>query len=210
MSRMDKYENDILEIKKSRTERNEDLYKDIYMNTTIVSLDEVLTDNFTDDIDEPELLIEEENSTSIPVMEERNYDVNVYLEKAKEKRLQENIKKINEDNVDYEKIKIQNDEISRLIKEIETKEKEQDLFKDLLPDNDNTIETTGMIDTRLNTIIEENDNVDIIEDTDDFSDVNNKDNKVIIKKHKVKKLPFIVFVSSLLLLIIVIILLILK
>lgn len=201
MSRMDKYD----DIKKeevvfSRTQKNQDMYKDVYLNNTFVDYGDVKI--------EKETVSPKEEEVSV-VYEEKNYDVNEYIRKAHENRINDNLKR-SLDNTDCEVCLVseKEDEISKLIKSIEEKEQEfeTEFFSDLLPDENQVtaIESSG--ETKLEKVIDEKKMEDYHEDIvddgrDDFKDVYDKK----IKKLD-KKTPIIVFSVTSCLLVVVIIL----
>lgn len=201
MSRMDKYE----EVKKdervfSRTQRNQDMYKDVYLNNTFVDYGDVK-------INEEE--IEEKVEEPVPVEYiEKNYDVNEYIRKAHENRVNDNVKR-SLDNTDCEVTRVneKEDEISKLIKSIEEREQEFDteFFGDLLPDDGDTVVTDPVDETKLEKVIEKEElenyhEEKIDEGRDDFMDVLDK------KRSGNIKLPMIVFCITAFLLVVVIVL----
>lgn len=201
MSRMDKYE----EVKKdeqvfSRTQRNQDMYKDVYLNNTFVDYGDVK-------INEEE--IEEKVEEHVPVVYvEKNYDVNEYLRKAHENRVNDNVKR-SLDNTDCEVTRVneKEDEISKLIASIEEREQEFDteFFGDLLPDDGDTVVTDPVDETKLEKVIdkEELENYHeekVDEGQEDFSDILDK------KRSGNIKLPMIVFCITAFLLVAVIVL----
>lgn len=201
MSRMDKYE----EVKKdervfSRTQRNQDMYKDVYLNNTFVDYGDVK-------INEEE--IEEKVEEPVPVEYiEKNYDVNEYIRKAHENRVNDNVKR-SLDNTDCEVTRVneKEDEISKLIKSIEEREQEFDteFFGDLLPDDGDTVVTDPVDETKLEKVIEKEElenyhEEKIDEGRDDFMDVLDK------KRSGNIKLPMIVFCITAFLLVAVIVL----
>lgn len=201
MSRMDKYE----DIKKeeqvfSRTQRNQDMYKDVYLNNTFVDYGDVKINE-----EEKEENVEEH----VPVeYVEKNYDVNEYLRKARENRVNDNVKR-SLDNTDCEVTRVneKEDEISKLIASIEEREQEFDteFFGDLLPDDGDTIITDPVDETKLEKVIEKEElenyrEEKIDEGRDDFMDVLDK------KRSGNVKLPMIVFCITAFLLVVVIVL----
>jgi len=201
MSRMDKYE----DIKKeeqvfSRTQRNQDMYKDVYLNNTFVDYGDVKIKE-----EEKEENVEEH----VPVeYVEKNYDVNEYLRKAHENRVNDNVKR-SLDNTDCEVTRVneKEDEISKLIASIEEREQEFDteFFGDLLPDDENTIITDPVDETKLEKVIEKEElenyhEEKVDEGQEDFGDILDK------KRSGNIKLPMIVFCITAFLLVVVIVL----
>lgn len=200
MSRMDKYE----DIKKeeqvfSRTQRNQDMYKDVYLNNTFVDYGDVKIK----EEEEEEKVVEPSGLEYV----EKNYDINEYIRKAHENRVNDNVKR-SLDNTDCEVTRVneKEDEISKLIASIEEREQEFDteFFCDLLPDGD-TIVTEPVDETKLEKVIdkEELENYHeekVDEGQEDFGDILDK------KKSGNIKLPMIVFCITAFLLVAVVVL----
>lgn len=197
----------------SRVNKNQNVYQDIYMNNSYISIDDLFDEkkDTPDDVEEKKDYID---------YEEKNYDINEYLSKARERFQPDDEKR----NLDEEFLKGE-DEISKLISSIDEKNQEEDFFGNLISDNSDTmidgqltkdeiLETTSYeeytFDTTTNSIqlskvlgdetmvnlaLEEEKN------NEGFSDIE-KNN--ISSKSK-RKLAIIIFVLSLLLLIGVII-----
>ena len=131
--RMDKYNDvkekieDDVEPSYSRVNKNQRIYQDIYMNNSYVSIDDLLND-------EEEIIPEDEVKEDSQVYEEKNYSIDDYLSKARE-RLKPDEEKRNLD----EEFQKQEDEISKLIADIDEKNKEEDFFGELLSDNSDTM-----------------------------------------------------------------------
>ena len=205
MSRMDKYdENNGENLVLSRTQKNQDMYKDVYLNNTLVDYGEINIDEKKEEIpDNEDVTIE---------YEEKNYNINDYLKRAHENRVNDNVKR-SLDDTDCEVVKVneKEDEISKLIASIEDKENEQnqdtEFFGDLLPDNDNTVITDPVDETKLEKVIEKEE----IENYHDEKEDNGEDDfKDILddkkKKSSNNKLPAIIFGITFVLLIVVVVL----
>lgn len=204
MTRMDKYE-EIKEDAYSRTKKNEDLYKDVYLNNTLVDLNKIINEESS----EIELETKEEILEIKEIYyEEKNYDLAKFLDEKRRQRVQDNLPRSLSDD-----LKKSDDEISELLLKIEQKDSEEDLFKELLPDySETTILNTQEEKENLNNFVSDEVinnfvmNKDLSE-TNGFMDL--EETKIIEKKkvnHKKKnKLPIIVFSTTLLLLIISII-----
>ena len=203
MSRMDKYEDNREDLVLSRTQKNQDMYKDVYLNNTFVDYDEIKLEEKEEDV----VTVE----TTTIEYEEKNYDVNEYIKKAHENRVNDNVKRsLDDTDCEVAKVNEKEDEISKLIASIEEKEKEQnqetDFFGDLMPDNENTIITDPVEETKLQNVIREEEIENYHEEKnddgiDDFKDI--LDEK---KKGSNNKLPIIIFGITLFLLIVVVIL----
>lgn len=197
----------------SRVNKNQNVYQDIYMNNSYISIDDLFDEkkDTPDDVEEKKDYID---------YEEKNYDINEYLSKARERFQPDDEKR----NLDEEFLKGE-DEISKLISSIDEKNQEEDFFGNLISDNSDTmidgqltkdeiLETTSYeeytFDTTTNSIqlskvlgdetmvnlaLEEEKN------NEGFSDI--EKNNISLKSKR--KLAIIIFVLSLLLLIGVII-----
>ena len=136
---------------------------------------------------------------------------------------------------DVNKVSEKKDEISKLIEKIEEKEREEDIFSDLMPDDSDTVVTDPIkddtsstlntdpnfdIDDSLNTRIEDL-KLDTLIGDDTFITYAKEEEKkkrdeesfrdIIEPKHKLpKKLPLIIFGVTLAILVIVIIILLIK
>lgn len=137
MSRMDKYideeyeneESPREEVVLSRVNRNQVMYDDVYFNRTKTDIDSVIDSvGIEEKVTEPETLNEVK-------YEEKSYSVNEYLEKAHENKSPDNARR----DIDDTAFKEQEDEIRRLIASIDEKEIEEDFFKDLKGENEDTL-----------------------------------------------------------------------
>lgn len=117
----------------SRVDKNRKIYDDIYKNNSYVSLDDFLDE----DIEKQNEQTEKEEE--IIDYEEKNYSVNDYLLKARERFKPDEEKR----NLDDDFLKGE-DKISKLIASIDEKDQNEDLFSDLIGDNSET-----MIDGQL-------------------------------------------------------------
>ena len=130
--RMDRYRDnneDDNETVLSRTIKNQDIYKDAYLNSSVVDIDNILQEDKN----------EESSSIDIqekpPIYEEKSYDVNEYIKKAHEKFMPDNaMRSLNDENFQN-----QEHEITKLIATIDEKENSEELFSDLMGDDENTM-----------------------------------------------------------------------
>ena len=142
--RMERYEetNDELNENKnlSRLEKNKDIYRDIYTNSSYVEFSNILN------IDEPTAEIEDENIQEKEKIdyEQKNYNINDYIEKAHENiKPDSDIRSLsNQEFIEGE------DEISSLIKEIDEKGEDEDFFEHLKGDNEDTMIKGQLIDEK--------------------------------------------------------------
>lgn len=204
MSRMDKYEDKDIVV--SRTIKNQDMYKDVYLNSTLIDLDMKKEEK-----KEPE----EEVVPTITYVQ-KNYSVTDYLSKAHEKRVNDNaLRSLDNTDCEVERVKEKKDEISRLISDIEQKERNEDFFKELMPDEENNTLIMEPVSDKLEEALDENliyeyaysSETKVIED-DDFKDI---EKDVVVKnKKKSNKLPLIFFLVTLFILILVIVFVVIK
>ena len=124
MTRVDKYYDEYHDengeaIKKeaplSRVLRHQNMYDDVYMNTTLVDINNILPSEENTDLEEKK---EEEQITEPEVYQEKSYSVSDYIEKAHEKINPDNAKR----DINSAEFKEQEDEIRRLIDSINEKE----------------------------------------------------------------------------------------
>jgi len=132
--RMDRYEEKKEEVKEekvlSRLDKNKDMYNEVYLNSSYVDLNNILNVDEANDVE-----VQEENPTTKIEYQEKSYNVNDYLEKARENYHPDNDKRSLTDKefLDTE------DEISKLIEKINEKEEDSEFFSDLISDNENTM-----------------------------------------------------------------------
>ena len=215
----------------SRTERNNRIYNESYLNSSVIDIRNGVSDIFGEE--QPEV-IEEEIPQEIYI--KKNYDVDDYIEKAHENKENDNLmRSLVDTDYDVNKVSEKKDEISKLIEKIEEKEREEDIFSDLMPDDSDTIVTDPIkddtsstlntdpnfdIDDSLNTRIEDL-KLDTLIGDDTFITYAKEEEKkkrdeesfrdIIEPKHKLpKKLPLIIFGVTLAILVIVIIILLIK
>ena len=158
MSRMDKYTTDEYEEMPqeeavlSRVNKNQVMYDDVYFNRTRVDINSVIDgDDVVKPLEKEDILPEEEK------YEEKSYSVREYLEKAHENKSPDNLKR----DIDDTAFKEQEDEIRRLIASINEKEENEDFFKDLKGDDEDTtigakFKTDEFNDTIYETLKNEN------------------------------------------------------
>ena len=208
MGRMDKYEEPI-DTSLSRTKKNEILYKDVYLNNTLVDISNIMCEDYIETEEEQEPVMEIETLKYT----EKSYDINKYLQEKRLIRVKDNLPR----SLD-EEIKKSDDEISQLIYKIEQKEKEEDLFNDLMPDDEYATVIEGnneltnfvsndVIDNYvMNKELDETNSFMDLDDTKIFEDKK----KIKNSKKKNKELALIVFCSIALVLVGIIIYVIIK
>ena len=139
MSRMDRYnENDVQEndslssetVVLSRINKNQRIYEDVYFNSSVVDINNIMNGENNEVEEQKDDAVYQEES-----YEEKNYDVNDYLQKAHEKLSPDDAKRSINDN-DFQQ---QEDEIRKLIASIDEKEEQDDFFSDLKGDNEDTL-----------------------------------------------------------------------
>ena len=112
MGRMDKYEEGST-VSYSRTRKNEDLYKDVYLNNTLIDFNKIVTleDEIINEEQEPVIEFKTINYT------EKEYNLNKYLEEKRALHQKDNRpRSLNEE------IKKSDDEINELVSKIESEE----------------------------------------------------------------------------------------
>lgn len=221
MSRMDKYtdeeqENETSEeVVLSRVSKNQIMYDDVYFNRTVVDINSVIEG---DDIKEEV----KEDVIPTETYEKKSYSINEYLEKAHENKSPDNLKR----DIDDTAFKEQEDEIRRLIASINEKEEEEDFFKDLKGDDEDTLveaklktddfndsiyeslKNDNMIDedSVLDHVLSDETVVDLENSEDDT--INHTFEKIMLEDRKAErksnKLPIIIFCTVLAILIIVV------
>ena len=226
--RMDKYndeivEDEILEEKQeeknefSRTEKNDRIYRETYLNSSVIDIRNGVTDIFGEE-EKPEV-IEEEIPKEIYI--KKNYDIDDYIEKAHENKQNDNLmRSLVDTDYDVNKVKEKKDEISKLIEKIEEKEQKEDFFYDLMPDDSDTVITdpvesetldTPIDETRLDTLIGDDTFISYAKEQEEKKQEEESFKDIIEPKHKLpKKLPLIIFGVTLVILVIVIIILLIK
>lgn len=207
----------------SREEKNQDMYKDVYLNNTIVDINNIFGKSEDESVSE-----ETENINKIEVYEEKSYDINAYIEASREKHTNDNAKRSLEDT-DFINTE---GEIKKLIATIEEKEQEEDIFNDLRGDNEDTMIggklKTDEFDIDIYNALKDNDTNDgniifnqglgektvheleLAEDEKldhTFQKIFESDQKEVAKRNK---LPLIIFSITLSILIIVILIVIFK
>lgn len=133
--RMDRYD-EISDSKQTRTNKNQELYTDVYLNNVYVdinNLKDVMDSEESVNKDNPKV-VKEETYTNY-TYKEKNYDIKEKVQTVLENKQDDNIKR----SLD---IGVNSLEIDNLIKTInennKNKEKESNLLSDLLPNDDNT------------------------------------------------------------------------
>ena len=227
MTRVDKFNDEYNEEEKtisqeevvlSRVNKHQKMYDELYMNNSIVDINNVLSYEENEGKEE----VKEEEPTQKEVYEEKSYSVNDYLNKAHEKVSPDNAKR----DINNQEFKEQEDEIRKLIDSINEKDENEDFFKDLKGDNEDTmigakfktdefndsiyenlkmeklLDGNTILDHALsdNTVLnlekEENNKLDHT-----FEEILKSDNRI---RNKSKKLPIVIFSITLFILIVVI------
>ena len=203
----------------SRVLKHQNMYDEIYMNNTVVDINNVLSDENVDEEKEEF----DDTSKEIFVYEEKSYSVNDYLEKAHENASPDNAKR----NINNNEFKEQEDEIRKLIDSINEKGEDEDFFKDLKGENEDTMigakfktdEFNKSIYEALkaeNTVLDHvlgDDTVTNLEKEEEnkldhtFEEILKNDIKI---RKKRKQVPIIIFSITLFILIVVILIIVLK
>ena len=208
----------------SRERRNQDIYNNAYLNSSVVDISNILP--LMDD--EEKDIIKEDKEIEPIIYEEKSYDVNEYLKKAHEKYTTDDAKR----DLDQE-FQNQEDEIRKLISAIDEKEDIEDIFDDLRGENEDTMIggklKTDDFDTNIYEILKEDEeriklgNTVLKQAISDETLMKAQLKEEEMRDHsfdgiedqsdnpkKRKKLPIIIFVVSLLILIGVVLYILLK
>jgi hypothetical protein len=230
--RMDKYKDESLDEEPvveeetshdefSRTEKNNRMYHETYLNSSVIDVSKGVSSIFGDS--EEETLVEEEIPKEIYI--EKNYDVDDFIEKAHANKENDNLmRSLVDTDYDVNKVNEKQDEISKLIEKIEEKEQQEDFFSDLLPDeNSNTaitdpvfeetsLDSDTIEETKLETLIGDETFMNFAKAEEEKKQEDESFKDIIEPKVKLpKKLPLIAFiVSAVILLIVVILIIVLK
>ncbi len=176
--RMDRYEdeNKNNEVTKTRLDKNQELYTDVYLNNVYVdinNLKDVMTDN-----DEDVKNVKNNYDYTIDYnYEEKEYDINKSIEKALQNKVDDKMKR----HLDIED---SNKEIQELIKNItaNSKNQEDNLLEDLMPTNDNTTVIPPLpepiLDTSIYSKVLEKDEEKEETSGDIFADTTNEYDKI--------------------------------
>ena len=143
--RMDRYEEEekTNDTKQTRTNKNQELYTDVYLNNVYVdinNLKEVMErENYDENNNQETLKIVKEPLSVNNSYQEKNYDILSIIDEAIKNKKDDNLKR----NLDIENIN--NLEIDSIIQSINENQKEEEkelkkdnLLADLMPNDDNT------------------------------------------------------------------------
>ena len=230
MMRVDKFNDEYDENEKkvpkeepilSRVNKHQNMYDELYINNSIVDINNILPsekEEETNDNIEEEVYNEES-------YEEKSYSVNDYLTKAHERSTPDNARR----DINNTEFKEQEDEIRKLIDSINGKE-EDDFFKDLKGDNEDTLigakfKTDEFNDsiyeslkkenmdnnTMLDHILSDNTVLNLEKEKENkldhtFEEILKSDNKL---RKKSKTLPIVIFCVTLFILIVVVVIILL-
>lgn len=136
--RMDRYEDELKlgEAKQTRTNKNQELYTDVYLNNVYVDINN-LKDvvNNQEEVVLGDIKLVRDKKTVNYSYEDKNYDIVSIIDDVIKNKKDDNVKR-SLDTITHE------EEITSLIESIEenivSKENDSDLLSDLLPSNDNT------------------------------------------------------------------------
>ncbi len=219
--RMDKYKDESLDEEPvveeetshdefSRTEKNNRMYHETYLNSSVIDVSKGVSSIFGDS--EEETLVEEEIPKEIYI--EKNYDVDDFIEKAHANKENDNLmRSLVDTDYDVNKVNEKQDEISKLIEKIEEKEQQEEFFSDLMPDNNSDTVVTDpiMLDDRLDTLIGDETFINYAKEQEEKQEEEESFKDILEKKHHLpKKLPLFIFIGLVIVLIVVIILIIIK
>ena len=184
--RMDRYDESIESSKKTRTNKNQELYTDVYLNNAYVDMNEI-NDVVTDNEVKEEKVIDFKDISY--QYKEKNYDIKEIIENAIENN-PDSLKRSIEHTTDIENI------IKSINENHRENEKNDNLLSELLPDSDTTtimepldtaITNTGLVDT---SVIHKDEMSNEIKDEIENEDVKDESFKDEVKSNK--KIIFIV------------------
>ena len=129
--RMDRYEEDNMDAsKRSRTDKNQELYTDVYLNNAYVDINEI-SDVVNDNEENVDIKKKLDVKTNTYAYEEKNYDINELINQAIENN-DDKLKRSIEQTTEIENI-------IKSINESQSEKKEnENLLSDLLADSDTT------------------------------------------------------------------------
>lgn len=193
--RMDRYEDEVKqnELKQTRTNKNQELYTDVYLNNVYVdinNLKDVMEENI--ELDKENIKLIKENKVVNYTYEDKNYDIVSLINEAIENKKDDNVKR----NLD---IGVNDQEIANLIESInenhKNDENDSNLLSELLPNNDNT----NVIPPLENPILDSSVLVDHKEECQDMlEEINPKDLEIddsfVDEKSSKKKVIFLVII----------------
>lgn len=146
--RMDRYEDLVCEnnLKQTRTNKNQELYTDVYLNNVYVNIDD-LKDVVKTSEDEKleEVKVAKEEMINNYTYEEKAYDINILLEEAIKNKKEDNLKRSLDKRIDDLDLKSliesinENHKQKESIKETLENEQNDNLLTDLLPENNDTL-----------------------------------------------------------------------
>jgi len=181
--RMDRYdEEEKNDSTKTRTNKNQELYTDVYLNNAFVDISEI--NEVVHDEEE-----EEDNSKTIPKSEEvvaysyvkKNYDINSLIEEAIIKNGNDNIKRSMDDELEIDNI------IESINESHEEKEESDELLSDLLPDSDTTTVVSGLGEAIVDTSNVDTSVIHQDEMSNDMIESMKEDDDEVLFKKKTKK-----------------------
>ena len=178
---------------KTRTNKNQELYTDVYMNNVYVDFDNlksVMQEEDDEQINLDNLKLIKEGKINKYVYEDKIYNINTLIEKAILNKKEDNLKR----NIDLKANDLKIDNLIENINENREKNNEKnDLMSDLLPTNDSTLVIPPLEKPILeNDNNNDDENNDIIE-TENKKDIENASEELIIRKSS-KKIVLIVVI----------------
>ncbi len=137
--RMDRYDNlKENENLKTRTDKNQELYTDVYMNNVYLDIDNlknVVKNQNEEDKENENLKIVRENKVNNYIYEDKIYNINTLIEEAIQNKKEDNVKRSLDTKVDDLEI----DNLIETIQENKEKENNQELLADLVTGDDSTV-----------------------------------------------------------------------
>lgn len=137
---MDRYSDEVINVEtKTRTNKNQELYTDVYMNNVCVDIDNLKKVMKEDDYQPTEKLkLVKENKLTDVTYTDKEYNINILIEEAIKNKKDDNVKRSIDTKLDDIEIDSLIESINENKESRETKQ-EDSLLADLMPDDNNTI-----------------------------------------------------------------------
>jgi len=148
--RMDRYTEDLTndDFKKTRTNKNQELYADVYLNNVYVNINDLKEAMYENTEEKEKVKVIKEEVVNNYTYEDNIYDINLIVEDAIKNKKDDNLKRSLDKRVDDLDIKNliesinenqRQKEVLEEQEEVEKKEQNDNLLTDLLPENNDTL-----------------------------------------------------------------------
>ena len=175
--RMDRYEDDEDKVMPTRTNKNQELYTDVYLNNAYVDISD-LKEVMDEPNEEKELLKNSKHNTISYTYEDKNYDIVAIIEE-KIKNNEDKVKRNFENDEEVENIIESINEIQR------EKEANDTLLSDLMPDRDTEV-IPPLENPILDTSIMDTSALHKDEMSDELANIDETKEEKIIKEEKIE------------------------